>query len=70
MIRYYGCGVWAGKLFCVVVAVNYLFYVILEYFFPRDAIDVAKDFNLDSYRALQRRHAHHFTDDERMEDAS
>jgi hypothetical protein len=25
---------------------------------------------LDSYRALQRRHAHHFTDDERMEDAS
>jgi phosphatidylinositol N-acetylglucosaminyltransferase subunit A len=41
--RYYGCGVWAGKLFCVVVAIDYLLYVFLEWWFPREQIDFATD---------------------------
>ena len=39
--RYYGCGIWAGKLFCVCVVVDYLIYVLLEVLAPRGGIDVA-----------------------------
>jgi len=40
--RYYGCGIWAGKLFVIVVVVDYLIYVMLEFLYPRDKIDVCK----------------------------
>lgn len=40
--RYYGCGIWAGKLFCLCVVVDYLLFVFLELWFPRSSIDVAK----------------------------
>lgn len=41
--RYYGCGIWAGKLFCICIVVDYLFYLLLEFLYPRDRIDVARD---------------------------
>jgi phosphatidylinositol N-acetylglucosaminyltransferase subunit A len=41
--RYYGCGIWAGKLFCLCAVVDYLLYVILEILYPRATIDIAKD---------------------------
>jgi phosphatidylinositol glycan class A protein len=41
--RYYGCGIWAGKLFCLCVIVDYLLYVFLEVFAPRSRIDLAKN---------------------------
>lgn len=41
--RYYGCGIWAGKLFCVCVVVDYLLYLVLELFAPRSRIDICKD---------------------------
>ena len=41
--RYYGCGIWAGKLFCLCVIVDYLLYVLLELFAPRSRIDICKD---------------------------
>ena len=41
--RYYGCGVWAGKLFCLCVIVDYLLFVLLELWQPRDSIDRARD---------------------------
>lgn len=40
--RYYGCGVWAGKLFVIVVIVDYLIYCVLELLYPRDKIDTCK----------------------------
>ena len=40
--RYYGCGVWAGKLFCLCVVVDYLIFVFLEVWAPRASIDIAK----------------------------
>ncbi|OJJ45819.1 hypothetical protein ASPZODRAFT_68585 [Penicilliopsis zonata CBS 506.65] len=40
--RYYGCGVWAGKLFCLCVVIDYLIYVVLEMWFPRAKIDIAR----------------------------
>lgn len=41
--RYYGCGIWAGKLFCLCVIVDYLLYVFLEMWAPRANIDIAKN---------------------------
>ncbi|KAK4630926.1 Phosphatidylinositol N-acetylglucosaminyltransferase gpi3 subunit [Fulvia fulva] len=40
--RYYGCGVWAGKLFVIVVVIDYLIYCLLEIVYPRDGIDICK----------------------------
>ena len=40
--RYYGCGVWAGKLFCLCVIVDYLLWVALCYWFSEDKIDIAR----------------------------
>lgn len=41
--RYYGCGIWAGKLFCLCVILDYLLFVFLELCAPRASIDIAKD---------------------------
>ncbi|OQO05771.1 hypothetical protein B0A48_09865 [Cryoendolithus antarcticus] len=40
--RYYGCGIWAGKLFVLVVVVDYLIYCVLEVLYPREGIDLCK----------------------------
>ena len=40
--RYYGCGIWAGKLFCICAIVDYLLLVFLELWAPRAGIDIAK----------------------------
>ncbi|KAF7562418.1 hypothetical protein G7046_g1718 [Stylonectria norvegica] len=42
--RYYGCGIWAGKLFCLCVVIDYLFFLFLEWYYPRDNIDICPDF--------------------------
>jgi phosphatidylinositol N-acetylglucosaminyltransferase subunit A len=41
--RYYGCGIWAGKLFCLCVIIDYLLFLLLEWWFPRESIDIATD---------------------------
>ena len=41
--RYYGCGIWAGKLFCLCVIVDYLLFLFLELWFPREGIDICPD---------------------------
>ncbi|KAF1348059.1 phosphatidylinositol N-acetylglucosaminyltransferase GPI3 subunit [Delphinella strobiligena] len=41
--RYYGCGIWAGKLFVICVVIDYLLYVFLELWFPRRNIDICRD---------------------------
>lgn len=41
--RYYGCGIWAGKLFCLCVVIDYLFFLFLEWYFPRENIDICPD---------------------------
>ena len=41
--RYFGCGIWAGKLFCICVIVDYLIFLVLETFAPRSRIDICKD---------------------------
>lgn len=41
--RYYGCGEWAGKLFCMCVIIDYLLFQFLEMWAPRSNIDIAKN---------------------------
>ena len=41
--RYYGCGIWAGKLFCLCVVVDYLIFQVLEVLYPREGIDRCVD---------------------------
>ncbi|OAA79088.1 phosphatidylinositol N-acetylglucosaminyltransferase GPI3 subunit [Akanthomyces lecanii RCEF 1005] len=41
--RYYGCGIWAGKLFCLCAVIDYLFFLVLEVFLPRENIDTCPD---------------------------
>lgn len=41
--RYYGCGIWAGKLFCLCVIIDYLFFLFLEWMQPREDIDIAAE---------------------------
>jgi hypothetical protein len=35
MIKYNGCGIVSGKISCILVAMDVLFYWILEWLFPR-----------------------------------
>lgn len=41
--RYYGCGIWAGKLFCLCVIIDYLFFLFLEWVAPREDIDITAE---------------------------
>ena len=41
--RYYGCGAWAGKLFCLLMALDFLLLWLLEICFPWEGIDKARD---------------------------
>lgn len=41
--RYYGCGVWAGKLFCLCVIIDYLLFQLLEMLAPRVNIDICRN---------------------------
>lgn len=41
--RYYGCGIWAGKLFCLCVIIDYLLFIFLEIWAPRSQIDIARN---------------------------
>ncbi|CAO3634077.1 unnamed protein product [Cunninghamella blakesleeana] len=48
--RYYGCGLYAGKIFCMVIALDYLFWLFLEFIFPRHSIELAVNFPSERYR--------------------
>uniref|UniRef100_A0A6B2L2A1 phosphatidylinositol N-acetylglucosaminyltransferase n=1 Tax=Arcella intermedia TaxID=1963864 RepID=A0A6B2L2A1_9EUKA len=47
--RFYGCGLFAGKIFCVVVAFGYLIWQFYEWLSPRDTIDPARDWPFVEY---------------------
>ncbi|KAL9537656.1 Phosphatidylinositol N-acetylglucosaminyltransferase gpi3 subunit [Mucor bainieri] len=48
--RYYGCGVYAGKIFCMVIALDYLIWRFLEWLFPTESIEKAQLFPYQKYR--------------------
>uniref|UniRef100_A0A0D9WXJ5 phosphatidylinositol N-acetylglucosaminyltransferase n=1 Tax=Leersia perrieri TaxID=77586 RepID=A0A0D9WXJ5_9ORYZ len=44
--RYLTCGAWAGKLFCLVMIINYLLWCLLEYLQPTEGIEEVPDIRL------------------------
>ena len=44
-------GAWAGKLFCVVIALDMLAYYLLIWIWPAHTIDIVPDFCLKKYSA-------------------
>lgn len=44
--RYLACGAWAGKLFCLVMIINYLFWCLLRLWQPEEEIEEVPDFQL------------------------
>ena len=43
--RFYACGLWAGKIFCIIVALAYLFWQILEWWSPEESVELAPNLN-------------------------
>nr|XP_051214832.1 phosphatidylinositol N-acetylglucosaminyltransferase subunit A-like isoform X3 [Lolium perenne] len=41
--RYLTCGAWAGKLFCLVMVINYLVWCLLEFMQPAEGIEAVPD---------------------------
>jgi len=52
--RYYGCGSWAGKLFCIIAAVDYLVFLLLEYLMPRNNIEIVPNFPSEAFLRKQK----------------
>ncbi|KAF2143405.1 glycosyltransferase family 4 protein [Aplosporella prunicola CBS 121167] len=57
--RYYGCGIWAGKLFCLCVIIDYLLFVFLELWQPRANIDIARNWPRKKTPAEQQQEQQH-----------
>jgi phosphatidylinositol glycan class A protein len=41
--RYYKCGAWFGKICCCITAVDWMYWRFLEWWLPRDSIDIAPE---------------------------
>eukprot|EP01126_Amoeba_proteus_P004469 TRINITY_DN11490_c0_g2_i1.p1 TRINITY_DN11490_c0_g2~~TRINITY_DN11490_c0_g2_i1.p1 ORF type:complete len:346 (-),score=71.77 TRINITY_DN11490_c0_g2_i1:30-1067(-) len=50
--RFYGCGVFAGKIFCLVITLGFLIWKFYEWLSPEDTIDRVPD--LDYFKYVQR----------------
>ncbi|KAI9227024.1 MAG: hypothetical protein DHS80DRAFT_32156 [Piptocephalis tieghemiana] len=50
--RYYGCGLFAGKLFCLVAAVDVLLLVFLQWLWPQEEYELAPDFPTTRYKRM------------------
>ena len=59
--RYYGCGIWAGKLFCLCVIIDFLLYQVLELLAPRGQIDICKNWPKKGNRFMGKAEDEEFT---------
>lgn len=48
--RFYACGLWAGKIFCIIVAFAYLFWQLLEWWSPAERIEAAPNFDYKKWQ--------------------
>ncbi|MQL96292.1 hypothetical protein Taro_028962 [Colocasia esculenta] len=48
--RYLNCGTWAGKLFCVVMIIDFLLWRLLELWQPSNDIEVVPDLNVNEHQ--------------------
>lgn len=50
--RYYGTGVVFGKMLCLIICVDYILLAMLDFFYPRDQIDLAPKFELKKWHQV------------------
>lgn len=50
--RYYGTGAIYGKILCIIICVDIILLAILDYFFPREEIDLAPKFGLQQWQEV------------------
>ncbi|RKP08669.1 hypothetical protein THASP1DRAFT_34611 [Thamnocephalis sphaerospora] len=56
--RYYGCGLWAGKVFCIMAALDLLFLLLLDWWLPRETVEIAPNFPTRKYKQASERGDH------------
>jgi hypothetical protein len=62
--RFYACGLWAGKIFCVIVALAYLFATILEWWSPAVNIERAPNLSYNKWQQHIKNQGKPFRDSE------
>ncbi|SGY49241.1 BQ5605_C001g00757 [Microbotryum silenes-dioicae] len=50
--RYYGTGLIFGKMLCIIICVDYILLAFLDFFFPREDIDLVPKFELSRWQDL------------------
>ncbi|SCV71130.1 BQ2448_2718 [Microbotryum intermedium] len=50
--RYYGTGLIFGKMLCILICVDYILLAFLDFFFPREDIDLAPKFELSKWQEV------------------
>jgi hypothetical protein len=50
--RYYGTGLIFGKMLCIIICVDYILLAFLDFFFPRENIDIAPKFELGRWQEV------------------
>ncbi|KAJ2001573.1 Phosphatidylinositol N-acetylglucosaminyltransferase GPI3 subunit [Coemansia thaxteri] len=49
---YYGCGLVAGKIFCLIAAIDFLFGAMLAWLWPKEHIELAQPFAVEKYQHI------------------
>ncbi|KAL8291788.1 hypothetical protein RQP46_002046 [Phenoliferia psychrophenolica] len=50
--RYYGTGLIFGKMLCLIICVDYILLAFLDFWFPRENIDIAPKFELAKWKEM------------------
>lgn len=50
--RYYGTGAIFGKMLCLIICVDYILLAFLDFFYPREEIDIAPKFTLENWKEV------------------
>ena len=48
--RYYSCGALAGKIFCFLISMFFLWWTFIDWWYPQEEIDLAVTFPHAEYR--------------------
>ncbi|KAJ2094977.1 Phosphatidylinositol N-acetylglucosaminyltransferase GPI3 subunit, partial [Coemansia sp. S100] len=59
--RYYGCGLVAGKIFCLIAAIDFLIGALLAWLWPKEHIELVQPFASEKYQRIvnENRLRHH-----------
>lgn len=53
--RYYSCGAVAGKIFCCLISIYFLWWSFIEWCYPKEEIDIAVTFPYETYQKSRKK---------------